>query len=192
MLIKNKTLEKIVAGEITLLFRRWKRQSVKVGGTQITQLGVLKVESVNAVMPERINTKDARSAGFESVETLLASLPKISDPIYRIKVSFVGEDPRIALRQENELSENEVDSVINKLLKMDVRSSNGAWTRRFLSLIKEHPHTRAAELADLVSIETLRFKSMVRKLKALGLTESLDVGYCLSPRGERILKEFIK
>jgi hypothetical protein len=32
--------------------------------------------------------------------------------------------------------------------------------------------------------ERLAFKTDVRKLKALGLTESLPVGYRLSPRGE--------
>jgi hypothetical protein len=31
--------------------------------------------------------------------------------------------------------------------------------------------------------ETLPFKRDVRKLKELGLTESLEVGYRLSPRG---------
>jgi len=33
----------------------------------------------------------------------------------------------------------------------------------------------------------LPFKANVRKLKALGLTESLEVGYRLSPRGEALL-----
>ena len=33
-------------------------------------------------------------------------------------------------------------------------------------------------------MERLAFKSDVRKLKALGLTESLGTGYRLSPRGQ--------
>ena len=37
--------------------------------------------------------------------------------------------------------------------------------------------------------ETRPFKADVRKLKELGLTESLPVGYRLSPRGERYLEE---
>jgi hypothetical protein len=36
-------------------------------------------------------------------------------------------------------------------------------------------------------MERLPFKANVRKLKALGLTESLDIGYRLSPRGEALL-----
>ena len=34
-----------------------------------------------------------------------------------------------------------------------------------------------------VTLDTQPFKRDVRKLKALGLTESLEVGYRLSPRG---------
>ena len=40
MLIKNIILDKIKAGEISLLFRRWKKPGVKAGGTQMTQRGV--------------------------------------------------------------------------------------------------------------------------------------------------------
>ena len=36
-------------------------------------------------------------------------------------------------------------------------------------------------------MEKAVFKSRVRKLKALALTESLEVGYRLSPRGEAVL-----
>lgn len=46
---------------------------------------------------------------------------------------------------------------------------------------------RAANLAALLGRETLPFKADVRRLKALGLTESLDVGYRLSPRGRAFL-----
>ena len=40
-----------------------------------------------------------------------------------------------------------------------------------------------ADLAARLGRERLDFKTDVRKLKALGLTESLTVGYRLSPRG---------
>jgi hypothetical protein len=36
-------------------------------------------------------------------------------------------------------------------------------------------------------LETQAFKTDVRKLKGLGLTESLEVGYRLSPRGVALL-----
>ena len=46
---------------------------------------------------------------------------------------------------------------------------------------------RAGDLADAAGMVRKDFKGRVRKLKALGLTESLAVGYRLSPRGEAVL-----
>ena len=55
------------------------------------------------------------------------------------------------------------------------------------SLIEARPATLAADLATSVGRERAPFKNDVRKLKELGLTESLDVGYRLSPRGRAFL-----
>ena len=55
---------------------------------------------------------------------------------------------------------------------------------------RSSPGSRAARAADLAAWfgrETQPFKTDVRKLKNLGLTESLEVGYRLSPRGEAYL-----
>ena len=38
-----------------------------------------------------------------------------------------------------------------------------------------------------MGLERVVFKRRVRRLKELGLTESLEVGYRLSPRGEVLL-----
>jgi len=57
-----------------------------------------------------------------------------------------------------------------------------------LELIAQRPATRAPDLAASLGRETAPFKTDVRKLKELGLTESLDVGYRLSPRGEAYLR----
>jgi hypothetical protein len=40
----------------------------------------------------------------------------------------------------------------------------------------------------MVGQEKMVFKLNVRKLKALGLTESLEIGYRLSPRGQILLR----
>ena len=50
------------------------------------------------------------------------------------------------------------------------------------------PGNRAPDLAESMGMETKRFKTNVRKLKELGLTESLKVGYRLSPRGEVVFR----
>ena len=65
--------------------------------------------------------------------------------------------------------------------------AHGPWTRETLELIAARPATRAGDLAAELGRERLPFKADVRKLKALGLTESLEVGYRLSPRGSAYL-----
>ncbi len=70
-----------------------------------------------------------------------------------------------------------------KLDRLDRASSHGPWTREALDLIERWPARRAPDLAAMVGRETQPFKTDIRKLKAMGLTESLQVGYRLSPRG---------
>ena len=70
---------------------------------------------------------------------------------------------------------------------MDKSSKTGPWTLAVLRLISERPATYSGVLAKKVDMDIPRFKPLVRKLKALGLTESLEVGYRLSPRGEKVL-----
>ncbi len=52
--------------------------------------------------------------------------------------------------------------------------------------IATRPAVAAAELAAETGLEKPVFKSRIRRLKELGLTESLETGYRLSPRGERV------
>ncbi len=56
-----------------------------------------------------------------------------------------------------------------------------------LRLIADRPGVRAPDLAASTGRETAPFKVDVRKLKELGLTESLQVGYRISPRGRAVL-----
>ena len=109
MLIKDEILERIKTGEITTLFRRWSRPGAKTGGTQMTQGGVIGIDSVDVVEPEGITEMEAREAGFASVADLLSHLSYRADPIYRIRIHFVGEDPRIHLRENADLSETELN-----------------------------------------------------------------------------------
>ena len=57
-----------------------------------------------------------------------------------------------------------------------------------LRAIHDGPGVRAADLAPQFGRERLPFKLDVRKLKELGLTESLPRGYRLSPRGQAVLE----
>jgi hypothetical protein len=75
------------------------------------------------------------------------------------------------------------DAIDGRLDRLDAASPTGPWTRGTLDVIARRPGVRAADLAAELGRERLPFKADVRKLKRLGLTESLEVGYRLSPRG---------
>jgi hypothetical protein len=181
--------DEILAGDVTLTFRRWKRRQVVAGNVYRTFLGRVQVDAVDVVEPTDISVADARRAGAASVDALLAGIggsPEL--PIYRVAFHLLDEpDPRSVLAADDRLSAEDRAELDARLDRMDSRGSQGPWTRQTLALIGERPGVRAADLAESVGRETPPFKTDVRKLKALGLTESLEVGYRLSPRGRAYL-----
>jgi hypothetical protein len=189
MLIPRDTLDRIARGEITMAFRRWQRPTVKTGGTLLTRAGQLEITSVETVAAGDITDGDAARAGFDSREELIAELDRRGDgELYRIRFGALNADPRIALR-EAPPDEKQIVTLRAKLARLDAASPIGAWTRKTLEVIRDHPAVRAGDICKLVGQDRATFKPNVRKLKALGLTISLEVGYRLSPRGERLLPE---
>src|SRR4029450_11925802 len=91
------------------------------------------------------------------------------------------------LRQADALPEEELAGLRTRLERLDRAARDGPWTVATLELIGDRPGVRAADLAVAAGRERLPFKADVRKLKELGLTESLEVGYRLSPRGRALL-----
>lgn len=178
MLLNNKTLERIIAGEISVVFRVWKRPTVKTGGTLKTRKGVLSIIKVEQIDRSKVSAKDIKNAGLTSREEL-CEIDREGD-FYKITVAHAGEDPRIALRQN--VDKKELENVCDKLRNM------GQWTTQFLQMIHDQPNVHAQILADSIELEKLKFKAKVRRLKTLGLTESLRPGYKLSLRGEKVLK----
>ena len=53
-------LPEIVAGRRTLAFRRWKRPAARAGGIVTTQLGLVGIESIEAVDPSTLTEAEAR------------------------------------------------------------------------------------------------------------------------------------
>ena len=182
MLFRQDVLRRIAEGEITLAFRRWRRPTVRAGGTLRTRVGVLAIESLEVVGERDVTEGDARRAGAESRDALLAGLPG-EGALHRIEFRLTGPDPRIALRARSDISPAERAEIDARLARLDAASRHGAWTAKVLGLIAARPGTRAPDLAASLGRETAPFKADVRKLKELGLTESLQVGYRLSPRG---------
>jgi hypothetical protein len=93
----------------------------------------------------------------------------------------------VELRGRDALTGDELAEVERRLARLDASSRRGAWTLAVLRLIRDRPEVRAGDLAPTRGQETLAFKRDVRKLKELGLTESLEVGYRLSARGRTVL-----
>jgi hypothetical protein len=178
MLFRRTDLDGIADGTITLAFRRWDRPRVKPGGSQRTAIGVVAFGAVKRV--GRVSERDARRAGYASAEAVLAAFGDRDGDLYRVELRLAGPDPRIALRQA-EPSDEELAAIHARLARM------GDWTYEYLRAIAAHPGLRAPDLAASFGRETKPFKLDVRKLKELGLTESLRIGYRLSPRGNAVL-----
>jgi hypothetical protein len=175
-------------GSVTLAFRRWRRPAAKAGGRQRTPVGELAIDAVDEVTVDDLTEADARRAGYADLDDLRAELARYPEgALYRIELHLAGADPRIALRERADLSEDEWRAVTARLARLDRSSRHGPWTTTVLRLIAERPAVRAGDLADSLGRETPPFKVDVRKLKEMGLTESLEVGYRLSPRGRAVL-----
>ena len=189
MLFKSATLEGIRNGRITLAFRRWPKARVKAGSEIRSALGVVGIAAVDAVAMSAISETDARKAGYETRAGLLADLRRFgTGQVYRIDVRFAGNDPRASLREQLPTKDDEAE-ISRRLARFDGASPEGPWTKAVLALIADHPAVRAAGLAAKLGWETQAFKIRVRKLKDLGLTESLETGYRLSPRGAAYLNK---
>ena len=166
-------------GSVTVAFRRWRRPTVRAGGTLQSPGGLLAIDEVAAIPPEAVTDADARAAGYPDAAAVVADL-RAEGQLYRIRFRRLGDDPRLALRARADLDDAELAVVLAALARL-------AWAGPVLRLIAEHPARVSTELAAELGVERLLFKRRVRRLKALGLTESLDVGYRLSPRGEAVL-----
>lgn len=187
MMIRPDTLAAIKAGDVDLAFRRWDRPRVVVGTRLRTRVGVLEVTSVERVAASRITAAEAERAGAGSLAELRQLLePKAERPVWRVGLRFAGPDPREALRAAVPTAE-EVAAIRGRLDRLDAASAIGPWTRATLGIIDRSPTVRAPELAAELGRDTPSFKRDVRKLKELGLTESLDIGYRLSPRGVAVV-----
>lgn len=187
VLIRPAELDAIRDGEIDLAFRRWDRPRVKVGTRLRTAVGLLEVTSVDPVPLSALRAEDARRSGAASLAALRAALSARTDGrVFRVGLRFAGPDPRESLRHTVP-TEDELARIRTGLDRLDAASSIGPWTRDTLRIIDAQPEVRAPDLAAQLGRPTAEFKRDVRKLKERGLTESLAIGYRLSPRGEAVL-----
>jgi hypothetical protein len=188
MLFRQDILQGIAEGRVTLAFRRWRRTPPAEGSSLRSPVGVLCLHRVTIVEEGDITAQDVRRTGM-STDELRASIAG-EGTLLRIELRLAGDDPRIALRKR--LPEHaELEAIVARLARIDAASST-PWTTRYLRLIADQPGIVSRVLAPQASAEVPPFKRRVRQLKELGLTESLEVGYRLSPRGRAVLERLVK
>ena len=201
----------IADGSVTVAFRRWRSPTVVAGRPYRTGGGRIEVLSVEVVDPAAITAADAARAGHASPDEVRASLDVMAGRrprggagapategageegegrhVYRVEFRRLDEpDPRDQLAHSAALGVDDVAAIDIRLDRLDRASPIGPWTRPTLRLIAANEGVRAPDLAASVGRETAPFKLDVRKLKNLGLTISLRVGYLVSPRGRAYLE----
>ena len=179
MLFKKSQLDGIADGSIDLTFRRWDEPRVRAGSQQRTAAGVVAFDAVERV--DDLSDEDARRAGWASRDAVIKQFARRSGDLYRIELHLAGPDPRAVLR-ETPPTAAELAALGRRIERM------GPWALPYLRVIAERPGVRAPELAAGFGMETRQFKLRVRRLKELGLTESLPTGYRISPRGRAFLE----
>lgn len=190
LLFKKPFWDGLVSGAITITFRRWQKPHVRVGGRyRCHPIGVLEVDEVGLVKVKAITAADAKKAGFESRDALVAYLGELGPldddtDVYRVVLHHGGDGDRVEIALETDLTPDDIAAIAKKLERMDGRAP---WTKKTLALIDKNPRVAASKLAAKVGRETLPFKADVRRLKKLGLTQSFEVGYEISPRGRAYL-----
>jgi hypothetical protein len=186
MIFRLDVLERIARGEVTLAFRRWIKAPPANGSTLRTPIGVVALSGVTVVRPEDVTEEDATLAGASSRQQLFAEL-RDEGSLIRMEVRLVGADPRVELRDTPFRDDAEIAAVRSRLAQID-RRADSPWTASVLELIGRHPGVLASRLAKKAGMDAAPFKRRVRALKELGLTESLEIGYRLSPRGQQLLE----
>ena len=127
-----------------------------------------------------------KAPALPSREQLLAYLAELgplepTTSVYRVELHHGGDGDRVELALEDDLGPDDVADIARRLARLDAK---GPWTRATLAIIAKRPRIAASQLAAALGRETLPFKEDVRKLKRLGLTQSFEVGYEISPRGK--------
>jgi hypothetical protein len=177
-------------GSITLTVRAWTKPQAKTGGHYRVAGMLLEATDVRQVPAGELTEADAVAAGEESLPQLLARLgdPAPDQLVWKVGLRYMGRDDRHDRREHDDLTDDDLAALKTRLDRLDARSPSGPWTRTTLRLIEKYPGVVSTALARHAKQDRPAFKINVRKLKEMGLTESLDIGYRLSPRGEALLR----
>lgn len=151
-----------------------------------TPIGLVEITGLTPTVPDAVTEREAHAAGFDDLGSFHGWLDDRPGDLYRIELRWAGDDPRVALRDDADLDEAQITEIRRRLARMDSRADS-PWTWQTLRLIAANPGVVSTDLAASMGLERAYFKQRVRRLKEMGLTESLEVGYRLSPRGRAFL-----
>jgi hypothetical protein len=188
MLFQRRFHERIVNGEIRCTVRIWQRTHVKVGGRYALGRGAVVVDKIYETRLDDITPALARRCGFESlVDLMKVAKHGPGERVFVIDFHYdkAGTRPAPATAA---VSAQEIAELIQRLEAMDRRSRGGPWTAATLRAIASRPRVLAARLAASLGRPRDELKRDVRKLKKLGLTFSLEIGYRLTPKGEAVVE----
>jgi hypothetical protein len=185
-LFSGRDHERVVRGDLTVTWRLWKYAHVKAGRVYPTGFGGgHAIDDVRAVRVADVTDADAQEAGLADAAALVelarahTGAPVSDDTIlYRVQFHYVLQLPAKPALPVEEIS--------RRLQRLDQNSRWGEWTVPALRLIEESGVVSTV-LAAEIGLPRAEFKTNVRKLKALGLTISLEVGYELSELGQTYL-----
>jgi hypothetical protein len=188
MLFKTRFHEGIQSGEIRCTVRIWKRPHVKVDGRYALGAGAVVVDRIYETRLDDITPALARRCGFTSVvDALKTAKHGTGERVFVIDFHYDGKAGARPKPSTGVVSARELAKLAQRLDAMDRRARSSTWTRETLRAIRARPGVRAADLARDLGRPRDEFKRDVRKLKNLGLTLSLEIGYRLTPKGEALL-----
>ena len=188
MLFNADTAMRIRGGEITVSLRKWKRPQARVGGVYYLRPdGAVEVTSMSETRLRDLPEDDLRLAGFLDRASVGSALVAGEDDlVWVVRFDFHASLTR-PVPDRGQVDDRELELLIRKLARKDQNSADGPWTQATLAMIGDQPGTVSTRLAEQLGRDRLELKRDVRKLKSLGLTISLDVGYRLSDKGRAVL-----
>jgi hypothetical protein len=195
LLFQKRFHEGLKNGAVRLTFRFWSKPQVKPGGRyRVHPIGVVQVDSIEQVKLNSLNEKDSMLAGFTSKQEMLDYMNPLllkmeSDgrevSLFKVALHYGGDGDRASTALKTTVTKDELVVLKAKLQKMDALNP---WTKKTFELIQQYPRIAASQLALKIKMEKVDFKAYVVKLKKLGLTQSFEVGYEISPYGTVVLK----
>src|SRR5687767_11144053 len=147
MLFSARFWSGLADGSITVAFRRQKRPTVKAGGTLRSPGGVLFIDSIDPSDAGDISDADLAASRHTRRDELLKML-KPDGQLYRIRFHLHGDDPRVALRDDADLTDADIADLRTKLSRLE-------WAAPVLRLIRDNEGVVSTALAPQVGMERL-------------------------------------